>query len=107
MPGDDSDSDQSFVAVGPNVYWLGLDENVEAWATYPTRTRVLEALAIAAAVGATAIRSTSLGVSVGDQRSVMPSLGHVNDDAFDAIDFALFAAKRYVPSYCAVSQWRT
>lgn len=44
------------------------------------------------------IRSTSLGVSVGTPLSVEPSLGVFNQEAFDAIDFALFAARSSVAS---------
>lgn len=54
-------------AVGPNVYWLGLDENVTPpegepfyeplRASYPARGRVSEIMAVVRAMGGTMIRS--------------------------------------------------
>lgn len=60
-------------AVGPNVYWLGLDENVvppsalqpfyaPLNASYPSRGRVTEIMATVAALGGTMIRAHTLGV---------------------------------------------
>ncbi|KAI5474838.1 glycoside hydrolase family 65 protein [Pseudohyphozyma bogoriensis] len=46
-------------------------------------------------MGATTIRSTTLGVSVGTSLSVVPSLGVVNQEALEAIDWAIWAAKSY------------
>ncbi|GJN89919.1 hypothetical protein Rhopal_002908-T1 [Rhodotorula paludigena] len=87
-----------FKAVGPNIYWLGLDENVGPGPSYPGKGRVLEAMAIASAMGATTIRSQSLGISVGTGLSLENALGVFKPDgdpAWDAIDFAIFAARRY------------
>lgn len=47
-------------------------------------------------VGAATIRSTTLGVSVGTALSVQPSLGVFNEEAFAAIDWAVWAAKSCV-----------
>jgi len=54
-------------AVGPNVYWLGLDENVippagepfyaRTKASYPRRERTTEIMAVVKAIGGTMIRS--------------------------------------------------
>lgn len=54
-------------AVGPNVYWLGLDENVvppagepfyaRTKASYPHRGRTTEIMAVVKAMGGTMIRS--------------------------------------------------
>lgn len=41
-----------FRAVGPNIYWLGLDENVVPNPSYPSRARVTEIMAVARAMGA-------------------------------------------------------
>ncbi|GAA5848735.1 hypothetical protein JCM9279_002928 [Rhodotorula babjevae] len=87
-----------FKVVGPNVYWLGLDENVDPSPSYPSKGRVLEAMAVASAMGATTIRSTSLGVSFGTGLSIENALGQFKpegDPAWDAIDFALLAARAY------------
>jgi mannan endo-1,4-beta-mannosidase len=123
-------SDSPYRIVGPNIYWLGLDEvsctsfkkasaevgfqNVTPIAP-PSRSRVREAMAIAVAMGknllslspcrkcsdgllntgANTIRSLSLGISVGSLSSIEPSLNVFNDSAFDALDYALFAAREY------------
>ncbi|BGP00759.1 Glycoside hydrolase superfamily [Rhodotorula toruloides] len=87
-----------FKAVGANVYWLGLDENVQPNPAYPSKGRVLEAMAVAAAMGATTIRSQSLGISYGSALSIENALGVFKpegDPAWDALDFAVFAARQY------------
>jgi hypothetical protein len=45
-------------------------------------------------MGATVVRSISMGVSVGSARSIEPSLGQFNDAAFDTIDYSIAAAAR-------------
>jgi mannan endo-1,4-beta-mannosidase len=85
----------SFKAVGPNVYWLGLDENINASISYPTPQRVLEIMATAAAMGATTIRATTLGVSVGHPLAISPSLGTFSEEALRIVDFAVYAARAY------------
>ena len=92
-------------AVGPNIYWLGLDENVVppagepfdplTRASYPTKGRITDAMATVKALGGTIVRSHTLGVSVGNPLSVIPEPGVVNEDAFDAIDWAVYQAGRY------------
>ncbi|GAA5950817.1 hypothetical protein JCM21900_002027 [Sporobolomyces salmonicolor] len=89
---------KEFRVTGPNVYWLGLDENVDPSPSYPSKSRVLEAMAIASAMGATTIRSTSLGVSFGNALSVENALRTFKSNgsaAWDAIDFAVYAARSY------------
>jgi len=92
-------------AVGPNVYWLGLDENVippadepfyaPTNASYPTRERTTEIMAVVRAMGGTMIRSHTLGVSTGNPLSLMPAAGKVNEEAFSAIDWAVYQARQY------------
>lgn len=92
-------------AVGPNVYWLGLDENVippagepfysPTNASYPTRGRVTEVMATVRALGGTAIRAHTLGVSTGNPLSVWPDKGVVNEQAFESIDWAVSQARAY------------
>ncbi|GAA5861819.1 hypothetical protein JCM8547_008564 [Rhodosporidiobolus lusitaniae] len=87
-----------FKVVGPNVYWLGLDENVDPNPAYPTKGRILEAMAIASVMGATTIRSQTLGISVGTGLSVENALNTFKDNssaAWDAIDSAVYAARYY------------
>ena len=45
--------------------------------------------------GANTIRSSSLGISLGNALSIEPTLGNFNDEAFDIIDYTLFAAREY------------
>ncbi|CAD6569290.1 MAG: hypothetical protein CYPHOPRED_003272 [Cyphobasidiales sp. Tagirdzhanova-0007] len=87
-------SGQAYRPVGPNIYWLGLDQNVGP-IQYPSKARVREAMAIAVAMGANTIRSSSLGISLGNALSIEPTLGNFNDEAFDIIDYTLFAAREY------------
>jgi mannan endo-1,4-beta-mannosidase len=96
---------KAWKAVGANVYWLGLDENVippagepfyaPTNASYPTKGRVTEIMAIVKALGGTMIRGHTLGVSTGNPLSVMPSLGAVNEEAFESIDWAVYQAREY------------
>ena len=94
-----------FVAVGPNCYWLGLDENVPANGSnvqYPTHFRVDDIFATAAEMGATTIRAHTLGVSTGNPKSFEPAEGvfdetvaHGNDtsSASEHIDYAIYRAR--------------
>lgn len=92
-------------AVGPNVYWLGLDENVippsgEPFyapfnASYPDPGRVTEIMATVRALGGTMIRAHTLGVSTGNPLSIWPERGVVNPEAFKAVDWAVAQARAY------------
>lgn len=92
-------------AVGPNVYWLGLDENVTppagepyyapTKASYPTKERITEVMATVQALGGTMIRGHTLGISVGNPLSVWPEPGKVNEQAFNSIDWAVYQAGVY------------
>lgn len=79
---------------GANIYWLGLDENVGG-INYPTAFRVDDALATAKEMGATVVRSHTLGISVGCSLCIEPSLGVFNESAFQHVDYAIAAAKKY------------
>jgi len=96
---------QRWTAAGANVYWLGLDENVippagqpfyaPFNASYPTHGRITEIMNTLMVMGAHSFRSTTMGVSVGNPLSVMPSLGVYNEAAFDTIDWAVFQARQH------------
>ncbi|KAI4153233.1 MAG: hypothetical protein LQ340_002442 [Diploschistes diacapsis] len=96
---------QHFTTSGANVYWLGLDENVippkgqpfyaPFNASYPTFGRITEIMNTLNTMGANVIRSQTLGVSVGNPLSVMPSLGVVNQQAFKSIDWAVYQAREH------------
>jgi mannan endo-1,4-beta-mannosidase len=93
-----------WTASGANVYWLGLDENVQppagepydpkTKASYPTKARITEAFDTLVALGARTARSQTMGVSVGNPLSVMPNLGVVNEKAFESMDWAVKEARR-------------
>lgn len=79
---------------GANIYWLGLDQNVGG-INYPTDFRIDDALATAQQMGASVVRSHTLGISVGNSFSIEPSLGTFNDVAFQSVDYAIFSAKNH------------
>ncbi len=79
---------------GANIYWLGLDENVGG-IHYPTKFRVDDALATAQEMGATVVRSHSLGISVGCSLCLEPSRGVFNEAALRQVDYAILSAKRH------------
>jgi hypothetical protein len=79
---------------GANIYWLGLDENVGG-IDYPTSFRVDDALATAREMGATVVRSHTLGISTGCPLCIEPSPGVFNESAFRHVDYAIAAAKKY------------
>jgi mannan endo-1,4-beta-mannosidase len=94
-----------WTASGANVYWLGLDENVippagqpfyaPLNASYPTKGRTSEIMETLVTMGAKLIRSQTLGVSVGNPLSVMPTLGVYNEQAFQTIDWAVWQARQH------------
>ena len=98
-------NDKPWTAAGANVYWLGLDENVipppgEPFyapfnASYPTKGRVVEVMNVLKTLGARTIRSQTLGISVGNPLSLMPSLDNWNEEAFESIDWAIYQARQH------------
>ncbi len=83
---------QRFCFAGANIYWLGMDQN-EHGNFYPSAYRVTDALATAYDMGARVIRSHTLGISVGCDLCLEPSLGVFNPMAFQHIDSAIAAAR--------------
>lgn len=79
---------EPFRFAGPNIYWLGLDENVDG-VNWPTPFRVTNALDTAQAMGASVIRSHTLGVSHGCAEAIMPALGEYNEEALRRTDYAI------------------
>ncbi len=77
---------------GANIYWLGLDENVNG-VDYPTPFRVDDALTTAQQMGATVVRSHTLGISTGCPLCLEPTLGVFNETAFQHVDYAIKSAK--------------
>lgn len=87
---------ERYAAVGSNGYWLGLDENdPPKTIAYPAKSRLTEFMATVKAMGGNTIRAQTLGISVGNPLSVEPTLNNFNENAFEAIDWALYAGKVY------------
>lgn len=82
-----------FHAVGTNIYWLGLDENVPpGTVAYPTEFRIYEALLTAKEMGATVVRAHTLGVSTGNNLSFETGLNTFNSNASITMDYAIATA---------------
>lgn len=76
---------------GPNIYWLGLDENVGG-VDYPTAFRIADTLDAAARMGSTVVRThmmTSTGQDGANPLAIMPTIGETNEEAFATIDYAI------------------
>jgi hypothetical protein len=84
---------QLFRFAGANIYWLGLDENVDG-VRYPTKFRTDDALQTAKEMGATVVRAHTLGISTGNSLSIEPARNQFNDRAFVPIDYAIAEAAR-------------
>jgi mannan endo-1,4-beta-mannosidase len=82
---------QRFVPVGFNAYWLGITEEQE----YPQKQRVEEMFVAATQMGATVIRSHTLGMSSGASNSLRQPGNIVNENAWDAVDYAFSLARQY------------
>ncbi|GAA5871921.1 hypothetical protein JCM16303_000915 [Sporobolomyces ruberrimus] len=86
-----------FRMVGPNMYWLCEDENVEPKGSWTSKTRIREALAIAVSMGANTIRALSCASSVGNSSvyHLKPTLDTWNEEAWDVRDYVIHAASEY------------
>lgn len=82
---------KKFVPVGFNAYWLGYTEEY----TYPSQVQVTEIFKAAAEMGATVIRSHTLGFSTGTAKSLRPSNNNLNSAAWEPIDYAFYQASVY------------
>lgn len=82
---------------GVNEFWLGLDgdHRDENGPEYPSHKAIRAGIAAASRLCARVIRSISLGVSVGNERSIEPALAQFNDGAFDTIDYSVAVARSY------------
>jgi mannan endo-1,4-beta-mannosidase len=81
-----------FVPVGTNAYWLGLMEGQ----VYPSQEQITEIFKGAKICAFTVIRSHSLGVSTGNNNSLLPSGSTTfNNNAWKTIDWAYSEAKKY------------
>ncbi len=80
---------------GVNLSWLGLrsDSGKPADERYPTPFEIGDGLATVQAVGGSAIRVLSAGVTAGCARCLMPAPGQINEGALAQIDLVLKAAR--------------
>lgn len=76
---------------GANIPWLGLDNSTGG--TYPSQFRIENGIKTAKEMGATVIRSHTMGISVGCRMCIEPTLGQFNEQAFVSIDYALKTAR--------------
>src|SRR5437764_5211528 len=78
-----------FRFAGANIHWLGLDDSTN----YPSQFRINDGLDAAKEMGATVVRSHSLGISTGCRNCIEPTLGAFNATAFAHNDYVIKAAK--------------
>ncbi len=83
--------DKKFVPVGFNAYWLGLHEDY----SYPTHSQIEEMFIVAQKLGATVIRSHTLGFSSGHPNTLRPFNNNLNTKAWEPIDYAFLMANKY------------
>ena len=78
---------------GPNIYWLGLDQNDPPGViAYPSKFRIDDALRTAKGMGARVLRSHTLGISTGNPLSFEPALDVWNHHALESVDYAVHRA---------------
>lgn len=77
-----------FRFAGPNIYWLGIDENVGG-VDYPTQFRIHNVLDTAVEMGATALRSHTIAASHGHPKAIEPELGVFNEESLKRVDFVM------------------
>lgn len=91
--------------VGANAYWLAMDENVVPapgkpfykpdMASYPTKGRISEAMAIIKAMGGTMLRVHTLGSNSGNPLALLPDNRVINEEAWEYIDWTIYQARQY------------
>src|SRR5439155_2411472 len=83
---------------GANVEWLGLagyGPLDPSGPHYASHYEIDDALATARELGATVVRSQTMGDSVGCELCIEPARGRFNAAAFEEIDYALASARRH------------
>jgi mannan endo-1,4-beta-mannosidase len=86
---------ETFRFGGPNIEWLGLESYGPfgpMGPRYPSQFEIDDALDTAKAMGATVIRSQTMGDGIGDPLTIEPKVGQFNPDAFKHLDYVLKAA---------------
>ena len=83
---------------GANIEWLGVAGYGPAdpgGPHFPSHYEVDDALATARELGATVVRSQTMGDSVACAACIEPALGEFNEVAFEHIDYALASARAH------------
>lgn len=83
---------------GANVEWLGLvgyGPFDPKGPHFPSNYEIDDAMATAREMGATVVRSQTMGDSVGCEVCLEPTRGSYNQDAFERIDYALKSARAH------------
>lgn len=79
----------SFYPCGPNIYWLGIAEDM----TYPPASQIDEMFKVTKMMGATAIRSHTLGFSSGSRNTLLTAQRTYNNEAWGSIDYSYYMAR--------------
>ena len=82
---------------GPNLEWLGLEgygPHDPIGPRLPSHFEIDDAFATASEMGATVVRSQTMGDTVGCAQCIEPELGRFNDGAFESSDYSLAVAAR-------------
>lgn len=82
---------RTFVPVGMNAFFLGLLQETNY---YPTHAQITEIFEAARKLGATTIRSHTLGFSAESTMTLIDQNNNINPSAWDSIDFAYSEARR-------------
>jgi mannan endo-1,4-beta-mannosidase len=83
---------------GANIEWLGVagyGPADPAGPHFPSHYEVDDAMATARELGATVVRSQTMGDSVGCAACIEPDLGQFNEAAFEHVDYALASARAH------------
>jgi hypothetical protein len=83
---------------GANIEWLGIagyGPSDPVGPHFPSHYGVDDAMATASEMGATVVRSQTMGDSVGCAACIEPELGRFNEEAFAHIDYALASARAH------------
>jgi mannan endo-1,4-beta-mannosidase len=83
---------------GANVEWLGVagyGPSDPSGPHFPSHYEVDDAMATAREMGATVVRSQTMGDSAGCAACIEPELGRFNEEAFAHIDYALASARAH------------
>jgi len=85
-------NNRMFRFAGANIDWLGLVSDTWRDTYYPSAYQVDDGFATVREMGGTVVRSHTLGIGVGCEKCIEPSLGRFNQEALRHIDYAIRSA---------------